>query len=131
MQAISNINITKEHSEWVLQVLKDSFKDEKAYSEERLKSLHAQKQILRDRIDNIYLDKLDKKISEEFWQEKHNKWTQELLTIQNNITAFEKANINFIEQGANFLRICTDAEDLYKYGDNSEYSFSDTFKIGF
>ena len=70
-----------------------------------------QKQILRDRIDNIYLDKLDKKISEEFWQEKHNKWTQELLTIQNNITAYEKANINFIEQGANFLKICTDAED--------------------
>ncbi len=120
LQAISNISITKEHSDWILQALKDSFKDEKAYSEERLSSLQKQKQILRDRIDNIYLDKLDKKISEEFWQEKHNKWTQELLTIQNNITAYEKANINFIEQGANFLKICTDAEDLYKYGDNSE-----------
>lgn len=60
LQAISNINITNEHSNWILQALKDSFKDEKAYSKERLKNLQTQKQILKDRIDNIYLDKLDK-----------------------------------------------------------------------
>lgn len=120
LQAISNINITNEHSNWILQALKDSFKDEKAYSEERLKNLQTQKQILKDRIDNIYLDKLDKKISDEFWQEKHNKWTQDLLVVQSNITKYEQANINFIEQGENFIKICNNAKDLYKYGNNAE-----------
>lgn len=115
LQAISNINITNEHSNWILQALKDSFKDEKAYSEERLKSLQTQKQILKDRIDNIYLDKLDKKISDEFWQEKHNKWTQDLLVVQSNITKYEQANINFIEQGENFIKICNnvDSEEAF------------------
>lgn len=63
---------------------------------------------------------MDKKISDEFWQEKHNKWTQDLLVIQSNITKYEQANINFIEQGENFIKICNNAKDLYKYGNNTE-----------
>lgn len=59
---------------------------------------------------------MDKKISDEFWQEKHNKWTQDLLVVQSNITKYEQANINFIEQGENFIKICNNAKDLYKYG---------------
>lgn len=43
-----------------------------------------------------------------------------MKTIQNNITAYENVNINFIEQGAKFLKICNDVKNLYYYGNNSE-----------
>ena len=89
-------------------------------AKERINSLKTQKQKLRERIDALYIDKLDNKISEEFWLERHNKWTQDLLKIQNNITAYEKANINFIEMGAKFLKICNEVVDLYKIADNNE-----------
>ena len=120
IEAISKISITSEHKDWISSVLAESFKDEQKYAKERINSLNAQKQKLRERIDALYIDKLDNKISEEFWLERHNKWTQDLLKIQNNITAYEKANINFIEIGAKFLKICNEVVDLYKIADNNE-----------
>lgn len=35
-----------------------------------------QKQIskLQKRLDNLYMDKLDGRISDDYWQEKHNEW---------------------------------------------------------
>ncbi len=120
IQALSKISITSEHKNWISSVLAESFKDEQKYAKEHINSLNKQKQKLRERIDNIYIDKLDGKISEEFWMDKHNKWTQDLLTIQNNITAYEKANINFIETGTKFLKICNEIVDLYKIADNNE-----------
>ena len=85
-----------------------------------MNSLNSQKDRLRERIDKLYLDKLDGIISEDFWLDKHNKWTNELKTIQENITAFENTNINFIEEGAKFLKICNEIADLYNYADKNE-----------
>lgn len=118
--ALEKIYITPEHNEWIKTALSDSFKDEQAYTKERLNSLNTKKDKLRTRIEAIYVDKLDGKIFEAFWLVKHNEWTEELRTIQNNITAYENANINFIEQGAKFLKICNDVKNLYYYGNNSE-----------
>lgn len=78
--------------------------------QEQLNSLNAKKQKLRVRIDGLYLDKIDGIISEEFWLERHNSWTQALLTVQNNINAYERANIDFIEEGAKFLKICNEVK---------------------
>lgn len=63
---------------------------------------------------------MDGIIGEDFWLDKHNKWTNELKTIQENIIAFENTNINFIEEGAKFLKICNEIEDLYNYADKNE-----------
>ena len=54
------------------------------------------------------------------WMERHNSWTQALLTVQNNINAYERANIDFIEEGAKFLKICNEVKDLYLYGTYKE-----------
>ena len=120
IEAISKIKITDEHKTWITTALADSFKDEQRYTKERLNSLNSQKDRLRERIDKLYLDKLDGIISEDFWLDKHNKWTNELKTIQENITAFENTNINFIEEGAKFLKICNEIDDLYDYADKNE-----------
>ena len=120
IQALENISITQEHREWITQALKESFNDEEEYTKQQIHSLSVKKQKLKERIDKIYLDKLDGNISEDFWAERHNQWTQDLLTIQSNITAYEKASINFIEQGANFLKICYEMHDLYQFGNCTE-----------
>ena len=98
---------------WISSVLAESFKDEQRYTKERINSLNTQKQKPRERIDKIYLDKLDGKISEDFWPDRYNKWTQDLFAIQNAITAHEKTNINFIEMGTKFLKICNEVEALW------------------
>lgn len=120
IKALEKIYVSNEQKEWITTALKDSFKDEQAYTKERLHSLNTQKEKLTSRIDSLYVDKLDGKISEVFWLTKHNQWTEDLKLIQNNITAHENANINFIEQGVKILKLCNEAKDLYLYGDYSE-----------
>ena len=117
---MGEIYITQEHKQWILQALRECFVDEQKYMQEQLNSLNAKKQKLRVRIDGLYLDKIDGIISEEFWLERHNSWTQALLTVQNNINAYERANIDFIEEGAKFLKICNEVKDLYLYGTYKE-----------
>lgn len=68
-EALKRISITQEHRQWITTALVESFRDEQTYTKERINSLQAQKAKLRERIDTIYLDKLDGKITEEFWLE--------------------------------------------------------------
>ncbi len=66
IQALKKIKITDEHKTWITSALADSFKDEQRYTKERLNSLNSQKDRLRERIDKLYLNKLDGIISEVF-----------------------------------------------------------------
>ena len=120
IEALRKISTSDEQKEWVTVALKDSFKDEQAYTKERLHSLNVQKDKLREKIHKIYTDKLEDKISEDFWLPLHNQYSNDLITIQSNITAHEKANINFIEQGVKVLKLCNEVDVMYSYGDNSE-----------
>ena len=53
-----------------------------------------QKQISRiqTRLDNLYMDKLDGSITQEFWQEKHNQWHKEKDRL------IEKLKIKILKQ---------------------------------
>jgi hypothetical protein len=46
----------------------------------------------RRRMDQAYADKLDGKISEDFWQRKSAKWRSEELRIEGQLPAFNQAN---------------------------------------
>ncbi len=120
IEALSKASISNEQKSWISSVLLDSFRDEQAYTKERLNSLNTQKQKLQDRIDNIYVDKLDGKISEDFWLAKHNQWVNDLAVVKNQINAYENTSINFIERGANILKFASEMMDLYQYADNTE-----------
>ena len=131
IQALEKIRIDEKQKEWIKLILAESFKDEQKYTKERLSSLNAQKNQLRNRIEQLYLDKIDGKISEEFWLSKHTEWSDSLINIQNNITAYEKTNINYLDMSGEFLKICSEITELYKFGTVEGYSFSVTFEIGF
>ena len=83
IEAIERIKIDEKQKSWIQTVLAESFKDEQKYSKTMLNSLNKQKEILSKRIETIYLDKLDGKITEEFWLQKHEEWSASLSKIQN------------------------------------------------
>lgn len=101
-KAVLSIHMADEQKEWVIEALKLSNKDEQEFHNEKVKKLNAECQKWRDRINQIYLDKLDGKITEEFWQEKHLAWTKELRGIQKIIEAYDKANESYLEFGVQF-----------------------------
>lgn len=120
IEALDRITITKEQQEWLTKALIDSFKDEQIYTKERIDKFNEQKDALKKRIDNIYLDKLDGKISEAFWLTKHSEWTNELNNINHKINAHENSNINFIEHGSKILKFCTQVKSEYLKANNVE-----------
>ena len=56
LEALSNITISKEQSEWIKAVLKESLKDEHGFTIQQINSLRVRQDKLRDRIDNLYID---------------------------------------------------------------------------
>jgi hypothetical protein len=56
--------------EWIHKALKDSHKDEIDYREACLNELKRRYNLILNRLDRLYDDKLDGKISEEFYERK-------------------------------------------------------------
>ena len=71
---------------------------EETSTEEIQKSINR----LTKRIDNLYADKLDGTISEEFWKEKHELWYAEKDTLLNKLRILNNASKNF-DEGSNLL----------------------------
>lgn len=63
-----------------------------------------QKQIARiqSRLDNLYIDKLDARITQEFWQEKHNQWHDEKDKLIEKLKAISNTSRTF-DEGSNLL----------------------------
>ncbi len=63
-----------------------------------------QKQItrLQNRLDNLYMDKLDGRISQEFWQEKHNLWHGEKDKLIEKLKSISHTSRTF-DEGSNLL----------------------------
>ena len=104
-EAIKKISLTEEQSDIVLTALKDSYVDQKAYNEEQIDKLQKRCDLLKSRIDQIYLDKLDKKISEEFWREKHNEWQYKIAICMEKIKEHTQASIDYMTLGGNLLEL--------------------------
>lgn len=112
-EIVRGISVSDEHKNWVIDSLKLSFADEKSYNEERIQSLEAQAKKLRDRIEKLYMDKLDGVITESFWTEKDAQWNKELSTIRAVLQAHEKAGMNYLKEGIKILELCNKAYSLY------------------
>jgi DNA invertase Pin-like site-specific DNA recombinase len=119
-EAVKKINLNNEQKGWLIEALKQSNVDEKEYHTKKIKQLNAECQKWRDRINQIYMDKLDGKITEEFWQEKHNNWTLELRGMQKIIEAYDKANEGYMEAGIHFLELSNRAYGLYSEQSSQE-----------
>ncbi len=85
--------------EWVCQALKESHADKRHYHEEALGRLQNEYARLESRIDGMYIDKLDGKISEIFFEEKAGTWREEQKRILAKIEAMQSASQVYIEEG--------------------------------
>lgn len=112
-KTIKKINITTTHKEAILRTLKESFKDIQEYHTERLLTLRKESTKLENRINMLYLDKLDKKITEDFWLKQHNDFNSNLVKNQELIMNHQHANKKYMEKGNELLELAEDADRLY------------------
>lgn len=112
-EVVKRISLDETQKEWLISVLKISSKDEQKYHKERIETLSLQAKQLRERIDKIYIDKLDGKIDEEFWQSKHNEWTTQLVKIKSILNSHDETHDKFIKEGVGIIELACKAYDKY------------------
>jgi len=99
--------------EEIKQVIKDMQRTKADYEEITQESILKQINTLKKRIDSLYADKLDGIITQEFWEEKHNKWQQEKDLLYAKLQSISKTSDRFYEGSNLLLKFVKDAPQLY------------------
>ena len=100
--------------------LLSSHKDEREYHDQQLQILSGQYTKLQNRIHQIYIDKLDGAVTDEFYKEKTAEWRREQDTIKATLGKHQNADTTYLAQGVHILELANKAYGLYL-----EQSFSE------
>ena len=98
---------------WVKEALKQSHADERREHDEAIGQLQAEYTRLQNRIDAMYLDKLDGRIGAAFFDHKAAEWRAEQDRIQRMVQQHQTANQSYLEEGVQLLDLANRAYDLF------------------
>ncbi len=100
--------------EWIRKALKESHKDEITYHSSSVGELNKHHEMLKQRLDKLYDDKLDGKISEEFYQKKFIQYSEELKGVDKSLSKHTNASVKYFEVGMNFYDISQRAAEIFQ-----------------
>ena len=78
---------------------RDGHKDEKKFHDEAIAKLQREHKRIQDRIDAMYMDKLDGRIDAEFFDRKAAEFRAEQCRIMRDVDAHQVANNSYIKEG--------------------------------
>jgi len=100
--------------DWMREALRQSQKEKAEFHRRSMEKLNACYAKLQNRIDQIYLDKLDGEIEEAFYRRNVSQWREEQAQIRARIERHEKADQNYIEQGIRLVEVARNASEFYR-----------------
>jgi site-specific DNA recombinase len=101
-------------SSWIVTALRESHQDTKRYHEERVTALQKQYQKLQDRLDRMYIDKLDGSISQNQFDRMSESFRKEQSDLLRQIEKHQQANQTYLDQGVHLLELAQKAVVLYE-----------------
>jgi hypothetical protein len=106
--------LPKDVLEWIVTVLRERHRDEKAFHDETIGWRQAEYSRLQGRIGAMYVDKLDGRIDNVFFDRKSAEWRAEQDRILRDIETHQSANRTYIEEGVQLLRLADRAHALFE-----------------
>ena len=100
--------------EWIRKALKENHSEETEYHNNALTELNRQYALLQQRLDNLYDDKLDGKITGEFYDRKFQQYTRDQESILDATERHRRANISYFELGLNIFELSQKAKVIYE-----------------
>jgi DNA invertase Pin-like site-specific DNA recombinase len=119
-ELLRKLTFPKDVLEWIVTALRESHRDEKDFHDEAIARLQAEYRRLQDRIDAMYLDKLDGRIDNAFFDRKSAEWRAEQDRILRDIETHQSANRTYIEEGVQLLRLADRAHALFERQEPAE-----------
>jgi hypothetical protein len=99
--------------EWLGDTVLESDRTEQAAREQTIKRLQARHDQIEERIETMYLDKLDRRITQEFFDKQSATWRSEQDGLQRKIQETLKATPAPIDQALDMLRLTSRASELF------------------
>ena len=119
-EVVQAVQIGTERLEWLKELLRQSHKDEQAYHDAQIKGLNGRYAQLQQRLDQIYLDKLDGKVPTELWEQKSAEWRREQDEIRTQLGRHQQANQGYMEEGIKILELAQRLVPLYVAASSEE-----------
>lgn len=107
-------NITKEEAEAIKAEIKQNHAQEIEYKESAISNLNQRYSQLQKRLDHLYNDRLDERISLSFWESKQKEITDEQSSIQDKISKLKTEEAKYFEIWLNILDLSRRARDIYE-----------------
>ena len=110
---VKGITIDPSMRDWLMKALKESHQDEATFHKDALDHLQAELKTIKHRLDQLYIDKLDGKVSESFWLDKSRVWETEQARLVSQIQAHQVADHRYYDDGLKLLELASKAHELY------------------
>ena len=110
---LGQLKFDDEVLEWVRDALHASHADERREHEEAIKRHQAEYKRLQDRINAMYVDKLDGVVDTAFFETMSNQWREEQNRCQREIDRHQSADKSYMEEGVQLLELARDAQRLF------------------
>jgi site-specific DNA recombinase len=99
---------------WMTEALRQSHEDERRYHEEAITRLQAEYTRLQDRIETMYVDKLDGRIDTVFFDRKAAEWRAEQGRLLRVTEEHQTADQTYLEEGIRLLELGRRAHELFQ-----------------
>lgn len=99
---------------WVSQALRVSHGDEKQHHEDAIQRIQTEYDRLQNRIDAVYIDKLDGRINTDFFDRKAAEWREEQRKYLALISEHQDANQTYLDEGIRLLELAQKAGALFR-----------------
>jgi site-specific DNA recombinase len=113
-ELLGQLKFDDEVLEWVRDALHASHADERREHEEAIKRHQAEYKRLQDRINTMYVDKLDGVIDTAFFEKMSNEWRDEQNRCLREIERHQQADQSYMDEGVQLLELARNAQKLFE-----------------
>ena len=113
-ELLGRLKFDDEVLEWVRDALHASHADERREHEEAIKRHQAEYKRLQDRINAMYVDKLDGVVDTVFFEKMSNQWRDEQSRCQREIDQHQSADRSYMDEGVQLLELAQNAQKLFE-----------------
>ena len=113
-ELLGQLRFDDEVLEWVRESLHASHADERREHEEAIRRLQGEHKRLGDRINAMYLDKLDGRVDSAFFDKMSAQWREEQNRCLREIARHESAEQSYMDEGVQILELARNAQKLFE-----------------
>ena len=113
-ELLGQLRFDDEVLEWVREALHASHADERREHEEAIERLQAEYKRLSDRINAMYVDKLDGRVDGTFFDKMSTQWREEQNRCLREIERHQAAEQSYMDEGVQILELARNAQKLFE-----------------